>query len=663
MNQKEKNQLIAEFRILKSLVHPNIVQYYHHEHVAENHAVHLYMEYCGGGDLAGVIRKCKQSGENVSENMVWSVFTQLTLALYRCHYNSDPPTPGELFSTGSNPTPPQPATVILHRDIKPENVFLDQHNTVKLGDFGLAKILDHEHFMANTYVGTPYYMSPEVLLDKPFTPQSDIWSMGCVIYELCAKHPPFQAKTHLQLSQKIRDGKFPPLPAMYSATLSKTIAACLNMNYLQRPTTSTLLRLDVMKLCRKEREIEEARRSIQLLETKLMKEHELMKKKLQTQQDQRQTHMMNQISDELKAHIEQEVERRVTAILKEQSRNRTSAAAATTANSSPVLGTGGSKRPSRPSSPAKLVPESPLLPDTPHLPQSSPGGGRNVKGPRTIRDHSASPIIPRPQQQQHYLHRNNNSNTSTPQAVSDALFSDSASRRPAPRHGYSHSFSDTTSTVIKHSHPRDHYHHPASTPFTKSFSSTRYEDSHNGGNVVGLSRSLSGDYASSSGGHHHHDSEASSMASSSSTYSSRSQSSHYSSTASSEYSHLGYDTAEEDNLQQQHNMQHFLHRQYYAREQQYQQQQQQGYERDGSESPRTTPRERQAPHFQAIYEAKSGAQNKAVGRGVGKGPAAAAAGQQRSAAAKLWDDLPPPGTTEEVLSPFLRRQDRHRYGS
>lgn len=320
MNPKEKTQLIAEFRILKSLVHPNIVQYYQHEHVPDEHTVHLYMEYCGGGDLSGIIKASKAAGEHVSESLVWSVFTQLTVALYRCHFNSDPPPPGELFNSNENISPHQPTTVILHRDIKPDNVFLDEFNTVKLGDFGLAKILDSDHHMASTYVGTPYYMSPEVLLDKPSTPQSDIWSLGCVIYELCAKHPPFQEKTHYHLAQRIKEGKYPPLPSIYSATLSKTIGACLNINALQRPTTHTLLRLDVMKLCRKERDIEEAKRKMEILQKQFILEREKLTGKLQAQKEQH-VQFVKKVNDNFKIQVEQEVERRMGAFLQEQSLN------------------------------------------------------------------------------------------------------------------------------------------------------------------------------------------------------------------------------------------------------------------------------------------------------------------------------------------------------
>lgn len=303
MNQKERTQLIAEFRILKSLSHPNIVHYLHHEHVSESQEVHLYMEYCGGGDLAGVIRRLRQTdGVYYPEHEVWNVLTQLCLALYRCHYNKNaPPLPAAILAPNgrnnslNNDVNNPPTSFVLHRDIKPENIFLDEgipFTNVKLGDFGLAKLLDGEHPLATTYVGTPYYMSPEVLLDQPSTPASDVWSLGCVIYELCAKHPPFQAKSHLQLSQRVQEGRFKNIPSIYSPTLARTIAACLQVVPAHRPTTATLLNLDIIKICRKEIELKQKEQHIQEREEEL---------------DQ----VFDRLQTDLRDVIEQEVERRI----------------------------------------------------------------------------------------------------------------------------------------------------------------------------------------------------------------------------------------------------------------------------------------------------------------------------------------------------------------
>jgi serine/threonine protein kinase len=82
---------------------------------------------------------------------------------------------------------------ILHRDLKPGNIFLDSNSDVKVGDFGLARVMNHESQYAFTHVGTPYYQSPELIYDQKYNELSDIWSLGCIIYELCALRPPFVA--------------------------------------------------------------------------------------------------------------------------------------------------------------------------------------------------------------------------------------------------------------------------------------------------------------------------------------------------------------------------------------------------------------------------------------------------------------------------------------
>lgn len=314
MNPKERSQLIAEFRILRGLTHPNIVQYYYHDHLPDQHMVHLYMEFCDGGDLAGVIRKCKSSGNMVPEDMVWSIFSQLVLALYRCHFGIDPPPVGPLFST-SDPVIPKPdsATVVIHRDIKPANVFLLKDNFVKLGDFGLAKMLGHEAEFATTYVGTPYYMSPEVLKDQPYTPLSDIWSLGCVMYELCALHPPFQAKTHMQLSQRIQQGSYPPIPSTYSQTLAMSIRSCLRTEATKRPSSADLLQLAPIKLCRKELEVAYERKKLSQIEEALRQKEILLIEEERRMNFQLQE-FKNRAESEFQKAVEQEVSNRLNLI-------------------------------------------------------------------------------------------------------------------------------------------------------------------------------------------------------------------------------------------------------------------------------------------------------------------------------------------------------------
>jgi serine/threonine protein kinase len=111
------------------------------------------------------------------------------------------------------------------------------------------------HDFASTYVGTPFYMSPEICAAEQYSLFSDIWAFGCIMYELCSREPPFNAKTHLELIQKIRLGKIRPLSSIYSRELQETIASCLRVNPHSRPDTSQLLNLPMVKLKRKEMEV------------------------------------------------------------------------------------------------------------------------------------------------------------------------------------------------------------------------------------------------------------------------------------------------------------------------------------------------------------------------------------------------------------------------
>ena len=126
MSMKEREQLHAEFSILNSLKHPNIVAYYHREHLKSTQNLYIYMEYCGGGDLSQVIDKFRKNNQYAEESFVWSIFSQLVTALYRCHYGVDAPEVGDnIMGLQKAVHPPglraKNQLMILHRDLKPEN--------------------------------------------------------------------------------------------------------------------------------------------------------------------------------------------------------------------------------------------------------------------------------------------------------------------------------------------------------------------------------------------------------------------------------------------------------------------------------------------------------------------------------------------------------------
>ena len=128
---------------------------------------------------------------------------------------------------------------ILHRDMKSLNVFLDADHNVRIGDLGVAKTLKTD--FAYTIVGTPYYLSPEMCEEKPYNEKTDIWAMGCIIYELCSGKHPFEATNQAALALKIVMGKYEPIPSNYSSDLSWVVQSCLSVDYKRRPSAAYLL--------------------------------------------------------------------------------------------------------------------------------------------------------------------------------------------------------------------------------------------------------------------------------------------------------------------------------------------------------------------------------------------------------------------------------------
>ncbi|KAI0829788.1 kinase-like domain-containing protein [Trametes gibbosa] len=249
MTERDRKQIVAEVNILKDLHHEHIVRY-HDRHVDRDAGIlYILMEFCGGGDLSALIKHAQRHNRPIPEDSIWNYFMQILLALNHCHHPNGGH--GRTSSVGTDTEGKDRRAQILHRDLKPDNVFLDENNTVKLGDFGLSKALTQASF-ANTYVGTPYYMSPELMQEKAYDSKSDIWSLGCLIYELCALKPPFhEAKTHAELSILIRNGRIPPLPKGYSPALTSIIKSMLNLNPAMRPAASQLLQHERIELALK----------------------------------------------------------------------------------------------------------------------------------------------------------------------------------------------------------------------------------------------------------------------------------------------------------------------------------------------------------------------------------------------------------------------------
>nr|CAD7585700.1 unnamed protein product [Timema genevievae] len=215
MKEDKKQLLVSEVNLLSQLKHPNIVRYHDRIIHKESATLYIVMECCEGGDLSLIINKCKRTKCLVTEAFVWHVLYQTARALQACHWHH--------------------SATILHRDIKPANVFLDSSGNVKLGDFGLARVLESESGYAHTIVGTPYYMSPEVIKGSKYNRMSDIWSLGCLAYELCTSSPPFTGSNIKELARKILDGRYDRIPDYYSDDLNSFINLLLNTDQEKRP--------------------------------------------------------------------------------------------------------------------------------------------------------------------------------------------------------------------------------------------------------------------------------------------------------------------------------------------------------------------------------------------------------------------------------------------
>jgi len=217
LRKREEEFALEEVRLLASFDHPNIVKYSTSFVVLSK--LHIVMDYADCGDLRSLLKEYKSQARTMSEEQVLGYFHQLCLAIQYVHKRK-----------------------VLHRDLKPENIFLTDHRRVlRVGDFGLARALEHSCDMATSHVGTPYYMSPEILNDTPYNAKTDVWSMGCVLYEICALRPPFEGHYPMDIARKVLRGKYEPLSAFYTTGLCELATSCLALRPSKRPSASILL--------------------------------------------------------------------------------------------------------------------------------------------------------------------------------------------------------------------------------------------------------------------------------------------------------------------------------------------------------------------------------------------------------------------------------------
>ena len=217
LTEKERENALNEVRILASITDPFIVAYKEAFFDEESNFLCIVMEYAEQGDLQKRIKESVTSKKNIPEKEIWKCLVHISKALQTLH-----------------------SMQILHRDLKSANVFITNEGFLKLGDMNVSKIASQG--LVYTQTGTPYYASPEVWRDEPYDIKSDIWSLGCVLYEMAALKPPFQGNDMSILFKKIQKGVIERIPQCYSNELFGAIGQCLKVNPVDRPFAGQILK-------------------------------------------------------------------------------------------------------------------------------------------------------------------------------------------------------------------------------------------------------------------------------------------------------------------------------------------------------------------------------------------------------------------------------------
>ncbi|OHT03030.1 hypothetical protein TRFO_29690 [Tritrichomonas foetus] len=221
LSPKDRDEATKEANVLSSLHSPFIVSF--EESFQERGCFYIVMEYCDGGDLSQKIQR--RGNKLFTEEEILKDFIQLALAIKYIHDRK-----------------------ILHRDLKAQNVFFMRDGTIKLGDFGIARVLEHTFQLCRTQIGSPYYLSPEICEGKSYNSKTDIWSLGCILYELCTLRHAFKAENMNALLMNIVRGKFSPIPPTFSNELKQLIQRMLTKDSNLRPSINAILATPIIRI-------------------------------------------------------------------------------------------------------------------------------------------------------------------------------------------------------------------------------------------------------------------------------------------------------------------------------------------------------------------------------------------------------------------------------
>ena len=222
MDPKEREGALNEIRILASLSHPNIIGYKEAFFDENSKTLNIVMEYADDGDIDKKIKDNLKKRNLFSEETIWTWIIQILEGLKYLHENK-----------------------IMHRDLKCANLFLMKTGILKLGDLNVSKIA--KLGIAQTQTGTPYYISPEIWNEQPYDYKCDIWSVGCIIYEMCTLRPPFRGTSLKELYKNIQNGYYIPISNYYSSDIKDLISMMLVVDAKKRASAEQLLNCNIIK--------------------------------------------------------------------------------------------------------------------------------------------------------------------------------------------------------------------------------------------------------------------------------------------------------------------------------------------------------------------------------------------------------------------------------